>query len=647
MAVTDVTIKNQYQVADYRLDGVEGSNNDANQYWTITGGGTTPTPAEPEPETPSNPTTPVVVGDKTILTGDGFDSFGDKSSWDLSNWDKFNKFPQIDVETDINTDIDEDFDFGGVLPNSGTGEKPPSKTPTPTRNPFSLANIVQFFEEMKTAAGSIEALFDQIDADDDNVILRTEFAAFLKSNTPAGEVYSLDLLNDFWDVLDINQSHKKIANTNFKNLNAVTLEEMQKMDVAVKEQETVKAYIQNMQVPSNLLDAGTQGAWLYEMSNAINKAFLNATNKGETIDLDSLYKQLFLEITPKHVVADMQILNSALLSQYDYRLSQDLDGVLGENIKSNLEIFIKQNPNASDEEIVDIIQEVIAKFIETADLTAKLPDVAGKLNSAFELDPIFAAKFSELQKAVMSDGLSKDTEANEILSHFSKELQYRLKEGFYNDYYIAMSGSNFATLNANAPKAFVEYITNAIGDVTPDIEEPEDVEETEEPEEPKETKDVYGYDERSLLTSWYVASGEQLTIDGDVPVTKNGVSYTDYSIEPLSMINIDTFDQTGTMFTLKTKSITSESIIVLRFIDNANDELMFSKTLTIIPESLEIIDDDLVVDPGDGADSDDPVVNPTPLLPDDPFLPALDDTNRDLNTGSDFIKTVDSWDVTL
>lgn len=196
-------------------------------------------------------------------------------------------------------------------------------------NDFTIGKMYQFIHEYNNG-GAYDSWVTAADANGDGTLIKSEFEQWIAEELPywngleASEVRGT--LNEFWYGLDINRSAKEIKGTRLNDLNALSNDEVKRMERIVQEMEEYNELLSQLEGPKNL-NPENRIKWVHEMKEALGDN-LDAWIQGGANPSYSIweeYEKLVLEITPAIAVDDMQIDYNALFNYYNYDITTSSD----------------------------------------------------------------------------------------------------------------------------------------------------------------------------------------------------------------------------------------------------------------------------------------------------------------------------------
>ena len=400
-----------------------------------------------------------------------------------------------------------------------------------------IAKIYQFID---TYNKSGQNFMTDADYDRDGVIIKSEFEQFLDKNLYAA---TADVIDTFWKSIDTNDSEQRIEGTNLKNYRTVTADEANRIEQVVQYYEELKDFCNlNLKAPENL--TGTQQAlWIKDMEAQLNE-YYNAFVAGEIdkYDLATKYNELVISITPHHAAEDMmrKLKTASDLAGLDYDWEIDWNGQLGRKANSVIKKFIKQNPNATPEEIVEEAQKVVNGMLINAGFGE--PYTEGP--EAYEFTQ---SKFTELQEVILDNELISDDEIREdLLAGETDAVIDKLFKRFYSGYFH-QELSVFADQRAGAVEAFKlwfnEYGATILNEIKNDgVAGPEGPDSSSSAEGTGGPGGIEGADETSSVTSnkcTFTGILSSYTIERGATKTINGSIDIDRSIYPNAKISFE------------------------------------------------------------------------------------------------------------
>ena len=166
-----------------------------------------------------------------------------------------------------------------------------------------IAGIYQFIKNIKGSAGSSADFIAKADTNGDEVLLKHEFVEFLKLE---GYHASDDIIEKFWKSIDVNDSERRIENTDLKNYRAVTAEEIAYVEIVVEVYDEIKGAIDGLQAPENLKTSAVRKEWVAKMAEGLNQSYKEWLEDGieNDYDLAATVAELVEKITPELAAKD-------------------------------------------------------------------------------------------------------------------------------------------------------------------------------------------------------------------------------------------------------------------------------------------------------------------------------------------------------
>ena len=163
-------------------------------------------------------------------------------------------------------------------------------------------NNTKFYQFLSkyNADGGWHTVADEKYGNDDNIVIKAEFRAFVNAEWNGEEgTLTDDLINSFWKSIDTNQSAAKIKGTKLKNLNALDNSELAAMDKNLGIYVEFDQFIaNNVKIPSVLISTGAQ--WKASVKNELSAIMQQFIASGATGDLTSTLAAAYPAIANKN-----------------------------------------------------------------------------------------------------------------------------------------------------------------------------------------------------------------------------------------------------------------------------------------------------------------------------------------------------------
>ena len=290
-----------------------------------------------------------------------------------------------------------------------------------------LTRVYQFL----AAQGDWQAAADTEKAD--GIITKNEFRTFMEENFENWNGESVegglnDLINAFWKKIDTKQAGS-IKGTNYKNLNALDSNEIDKMNQKIALYEILNDFTATISAPSVVSDSA---AWKKSVSDGLSALVEKYTG---TADELPAYLEEQSPIIENKATADYcanEYLNSELadiVKEYGYAYGSD------STLKGIIDSYVKNIPEGSDEYT---IQETVMNIIDAYLATAGIKEDNGYDLSLYGYSTGANSALNDLQKCI----LQKDLE-NALAEGELKEDYENNKELFSSAIETYMSGLKF------------------------------------------------------------------------------------------------------------------------------------------------------------------------------------------------------------
>ena len=290
-----------------------------------------------------------------------------------------------------------------------------------------LTRVYQFL----AAQGDWQAAADTEKAD--GIITKNEFRTFMEENFENWNGESVegglnDLINTFWKKIDTKQAGS-IKGTNYKNLNALDSNEIDKMNQKIALYEILNDFTATISAPSVVSDSA---AWKKSVSDGLSALVEKYTG---TADELPAYLEEQSPIIENKATADYcanEYLNSELadiVKEYGYAYGSD------STLKGIIDSYVKNIPEGSDEYT---IQETVMNIIDAYLATAGIKEDNGYDLSLYGYSTGANSALNDLQKCI----LQKDLE-NALAEGELKEDYENNKELFSSAIETYMSGLKF------------------------------------------------------------------------------------------------------------------------------------------------------------------------------------------------------------
>ena len=290
-----------------------------------------------------------------------------------------------------------------------------------------LTRVYQFLAaqgDWQTAADTEKA---------DGIITKNEFRTFMEENFENWNGESVegglnDLINAFWKKIDTKQAGS-IKGTNYKNLNALDSNEIDKMNQKIALYEILNDFTATISAPSVVSDSA---AWKKSVSDGLSALVEKYTG---TADELPAYLEEQSPIIENKATADYcanEYLNSELadiVKEYGYAYGSD------STLKGIIDSYVKNIPEGSDEYT---IQETVMNIIDAYLATAGIKEDNGYDLSLYGYSTGANSALNDLQKCI----LQKDLE-NALAEGELKEDYENNKELFSSAIETYMSGLKF------------------------------------------------------------------------------------------------------------------------------------------------------------------------------------------------------------